>query len=160
MEIVFKNIRWVALLCLFACIAAMFLPMYESWMSDYKPNYNRPGLIKIYEMPEVGNMGVFNGFGSLFAYFNLTLITTQTVLHLFRANLKVTILIFSILFCLAIFITNTLGTMSWGGPVGSKMLIGYKVMIFLTSFLFFLSWIDAFRQKRNENLHPELLDQE
>lgn len=144
-----KVLNYISLTCLLFVAVSMFLPVYETWVSEYEIDRQTGiGISDIYQKGKTGFIVVHNGFGSFYAMVScfVTFFLTIGILFLPREN---SIPIISVIIYLSSLILLRLAMINWGNPFDDKMLIGFYLMFISQSLLIILSFYK--RRKLNES---------
>lgn len=135
-----KTLNYTSLTLVLVVVVAMFLPVYETWVTEYEVDQQTGiGISEIYQKGKDGFIVVHNGFGSYYAMGScfVTLFLLIGILFLPREN---SIPIISIILYLASLLLLRLGMINLGKPFDDKMLIGFYMMFLSQTSLLVLSF--------------------
>ena len=134
-----KGLNYISLICLLLVTISMFLPVYETWVTEYEIDKQAGiGIFDIYQKGKTGFIVVHNGFGSFYAIGScfVTFFAIIGILFLPREN---SIPIISVIVYLSSLILLRLGMINWGKPFDDKMLIGFYLILISQTLLIILS---------------------
>lgn len=124
-------------------IFSFFLPYYEGPRGYWVNKSTSFVVIHTYEIPEVGSMFVFNGFGSLFAIFNFVqAIVLCSGFFLFPRALATPIVV-TVLLILSLLLLKIGNSAGWGRPFGDSMMSGFYYTIIGMSVLITCSFVKS-----------------
>jgi len=148
-----KALNYISLTCVLLVAVSMFLPVYETWVSEYEIDKQTGiGISDIYQKEKTGFIVVHNGFGSFYAMSScfVTFFVTIGILFLPREN---SIPIISVIIYLSSLILLRLGMINWGSPFDDKMLVGFFLMFIAQAILIILSFYKRRELNESEKYH-------
>lgn len=135
-----KILNYSSLILVLVVVAAMFLPVYETWVTEYEiDRQTGVGISEIYQKGKDGFIVVHNGFGSFYALGScfVTLFLIIGILFLPREN---SIPIISVIIYFISLILVRLGMINLGKPFDDVMLIGFYLMLVSQTSLLIISF--------------------
>jgi hypothetical protein len=139
----------MTLLCVGLVAVSMFLPVYETWISEFEIHQQVGlGIYKVYEIDNT-YISVHNGFGSFYAIVScfITLLLVIGILILPRES---SIPIIAVIVYLLSVILVWMGTFSMGIPFGDEMLIGFDLILLSQTLLIIFSFYKLRRLKEDD----------
>jgi hypothetical protein len=144
-----KVLNYISLTCVLLVAVSMFLPVYETWVSEYEIDKQTGiGISAIYQKGKTEFIVVHNGFGSFYAMGScfVTFFLTIGILFLPREN---SIPIISVIIYLSSLILLRLGMI----PFDDKMLVGFYLMFISQTILIILSFYKRRELMESEKYH-------
>ena len=139
-------------------IFSFFLPYYEGPRGNSAIKSTSFVVMRIYELPEFGPMFVFNGFGSLFAIFNLVqAIVLCSGFFLFPRALATPIVV-TVLLILSLLLVKIGNSAGWGRPFGDSMMSGFYYTIIGMSVLITCSFVKSIYLLKNNQENSNMRD--
>lgn len=147
-----KNFKIIITLLCFATMAvSFFLPFYEGARNNMAVQRSTFLVLDIYEAPEIGDIYVFNGFGSYFACINF-LMALAMVITGFLSPGKITMpIITGSLFLASLLLVRLGNSAGFGQPISDRMLEGYYVFTPAMAVLVIYFLLLTNRMKRNQS---------
>lgn len=119
----------IVVLCAAVIVSSLFMPYYEGSRNNSVIKADSPAVIETYELPEIGILFVFNGFGSFIGISCLVLAGVLCFTHFSDPRSLIAPAMIGVLFCCLILLAWFGSSAGFGRPIPDRMLQGFYLTI-------------------------------